>query len=151
LGGKLAPDKPTGWLHRTRKSIHQPPTHNLLLTTYRLTQGAFVLVTGRLGAVYGHTQLTLLGCAIFTLFSLINAFMKTYDPFIAMRALTGVGGGIFMPNAVSIITTMIPPGRSRNVVLGFFAASPPLGGMIGALLTGAFIDNLSWTWIFILM
>lgn len=108
-------------------------------------------MTGRLGAVYGHKQLALLGCAVFTLFSLINAFMKTYDSFIAMRALTGVGGGIFMPNAVSIITTMVPPGRSRNVVLGFFAASPPLGGMIGALLTGVFMDNLSWTWLFVLM
>ncbi|WZH49955.1 major facilitator superfamily domain-containing protein [Fusarium acuminatum] len=128
-----------------------PGQANWMVASYPLTQGAFVLVTGRLGAVYGHKQLTLLGCAIFTLFSLINAFMKTYDPFIAMRALTGVGGGIFMPNAVSIITTMVPPGRSRNVVLGFFAASPPLGGMIGALLTGAFMDNISWTWLFILI
>ncbi|KAF5974710.1 aminotriazole resistance [Fusarium coicis] len=116
-----------------------------------LTQGAFVLVTGRLGAIYGHSQLTLLGCAIFTLFSLINAFTKTYDSFIAMRALTGVGGGIFMPNAVSIITTMVPPGRSRNVVLGFFAASPPLGGMIGSLIAGVFIDYVNWMWLFVLL
>lgn len=116
-----------------------------------LTQGAFVLVTGRLGAIFGHKQLSLLGCAIFTLFSFINAFAKTYDSFIAMRALTGVGGGVFMPNAVSIITTMVPPGRSRNVVLGFFAASPPLGGMIGALITGVFMDRVNWMWLFILM
>lgn len=68
-----------------------------------------------------------------------------------MRALTGVGGGIFMPNAVSIITTMVPPGRSRNVVLGFFAASPPLGGMIGALIAGVFIDYVNWMWLFVLM
>ncbi|KAF5664738.1 aminotriazole resistance [Fusarium heterosporum] len=128
-----------------------PGQANWMVASYPLTQGAFVLVTGRLGAIYGHKQLTLVGCAIFTLFSLVNAFTNTYDSFIAVRALTGVGGGIFMPNAVSIITTMVPPGRSRNVVLGFFAASPPLGGMIGGLLTGAFLDNLSWTWLFILI
>ncbi|KAM0359804.1 hypothetical protein ACHAP4_003412 [Fusarium culmorum] len=68
-----------------------------------------------------------------------------------MRALTGVGGGIFMPNAVSIITTMVPPGQSRNVVLGFFAASPPLGGMVGALMTGLFMDQVNWMWLFILI
>ncbi|KAI1037023.1 hypothetical protein LB505_011438 [Fusarium chuoi] len=128
-----------------------PGKANWMVASYPLTQGAFVLVTGRLGAIYGHSQLTLLGCAIFTLFSLINAFTKTYDSFIAMRALTGVGGGIFMPNAVSIITTMVPPGRSRNVVLGFFAASPPLGGMIGALIAGAFIDYVNWMWLFVLI
>ncbi|SCV47136.1 related to aminotriazole resistance protein [Fusarium fujikuroi] len=128
-----------------------PGKANWMAASYPLTQGAFVLVTGRLGAIYGHSQLTLLGCAIFTLFSLINAFTKTYDSFIAMRALTGVGGGIFMPNAVSIITTMVPPGRSRNVVLGLFAASPPLGGMIGSLITGVFIDNVNWMWLFVLI
>ncbi|KAF4432645.1 hypothetical protein F53441_13815 [Fusarium austroafricanum] len=122
---------------------------NWMFAAYPLTQGAFVLITGRLGAIFGHSQLTLLGCAIFTLFSLINAFTKTYDSFIAVRALTGVGGGVFMPNAVSIITTMVPPGRSRNVVLGFFAASPPLGGMIGGLLTGVFMDNTDWKWLFV--
>ncbi|CZS81553.1 unnamed protein product [Fusarium graminearum] len=128
-----------------------PGKANWMVASYPLTQGAFVLVTGRLGAIYGHKQLSLLGCAIFTLFSFVNAFTKTYDSFIAMRALTGVGGGIFMPNAVSIITTMVPPGQSRNVVLGFFAASPPLGGMVGALMTGVFMDQVNWMWLFILI
>ncbi|GKU05807.1 efflux pump antibiotic resistance protein [Fusarium langsethiae] len=128
-----------------------PGKANWMVASYPLTQGAFVLVTGRLGAIYGHKQLSLLGCTIFTLFSFVNAFTKTYDSFIAMRALTGVGGGIFMPNAVSVITTMVPPGQSRNVVLGFFAASPPLGGMVGALITGVFMDQVNWMWIFILI
>ncbi|RGP70921.1 aminotriazole resistance [Fusarium sporotrichioides] len=128
-----------------------PGKANWMVASYPLTQGAFVLVTGRLGAIYGHKQLSLLGCTTFTLFSFVNAFTKTYDSFIAMRALTGVGGGIFMPNAVSVITTMVPPGQSRNVVLGFFAASPPLGGMVGALITGVFMDQVNWMWIFILI
>lgn len=109
------------------------------------------MITGRLGAIYGHKRLTLLGCVIFTLFSLINAFCKTYESFIAARALTGIGGGFFMPNAVSIITMMVPPGRSRNLLLGFFAASPPLGGMVGCLLIGVFMDTIGWMWLFIIM
>ncbi|KAF4965395.1 hypothetical protein FSARC_6809 [Fusarium sarcochroum] len=126
-----------------------PGQSNWMVAAYPLTQGAFVLVTGRLGAIFGHKQLTLAGCAIFTLFTLINGFTKTYESFIAVRALTGVGGGVFMPNAVSILTTMVPPGRSRNVVLGFFAASPPLGALIGGLLTGLFMEKTNWTWLFV--
>ena len=108
-------------------------------------------MTGRLGAIFGHKQLTLTGYALFAFFSLMNGFTKTYESFIAIRALTGVGGGVFMPNAVSILTTMVPPGRSRNVVLGFFAASPPLGALIGGLLTGLFMEKTNWTWLFVFM
>ncbi|KAK7414993.1 hypothetical protein QQX98_006226 [Neonectria punicea] len=128
-----------------------PGQSNWMAAAYPLTQGAFVLITGRLGAVYGHKQLTLLGCAIFAAFSLVNAFCTTYESFIAARALTGVGGGFFMPNAVSSITITVPPGRSRNLLLGFFAASPPIGGVIGALLAGVFTQYVSWKWLFLVL
>lgn len=95
-----------------------------------------MLITGRLGAVYGHQKLTLIGLFIFALGSLVNGFCRSYESFIAIRALTGVGGGVFMPNAVTILTLMVPPGPARNVLLGLFAASPPIGGVIGALAAG---------------
>lgn len=117
----------------------------------RLTQGAFVLVTGRLGSIYGHQNLVLAGCALFSVFVLANAFCRDYISFVAIRALAGVGGGMFMPNAVAIMTTVIPPGRSRNLALGFFSAAPPIGGVIGALLAGLFIEIVGWKWLFILM
>lgn len=101
--------------------------------------------------MYGHQRLMLIGCLVFSVFSLVNGFCKTYDSFVAVRALTGVGGGLFMPNAVAIVTMMVAPGRSRNVVLGFFAASPPIGGTVGALLSGVFSDSVDWTWLFVLM
>lgn len=116
-----------------------------------LTQGAFVLITGRLGAIYGHHRLVLIGSLLFTIFSLANAFTTTYISFIAMRAMTGIGGGVFMPNAVATITTMTPPGKSRNLTLGFFAASPPVGGVIGALLAGVFTEMAEWKWVFVLL
>ncbi|PWI66611.1 hypothetical protein PCL_05024 [Purpureocillium lilacinum] len=113
-----------------------PGQANWMAASYSLTQGAFVLITGRLGAVYGHQKLTLIGLFIFALGSLVNGFCRSYESFIAIRALTGVGGGVFMPNAVTILTLMVPPGPARNVLLGLFAASPPIGGVIGALAAG---------------
>jgi MFS family permease len=109
------------------------------------------LVTGRLGSIYGHQNLVLAGCALFSVFVLANAFCRDYISFVAIRALAGVGGGMFMPNAVAIMTTVIPPGRSRNLALGFFSAAPPIGGVIGALLAGLFIEIVGWKWLFILM
>ncbi|CAH0045795.1 unnamed protein product [Clonostachys solani] len=124
---------------------------NWMAASYSLTQGAFVLVTGRLGSIYGHQNLVLAGCAVFSVFVLANAFCRDYISFVAIRALAGVGGGMFMPNAVAIMTTVIPPGRSRNLALGFFSAAPPIGGVIGALLAGLFIEIVGWKWLFILI
>ncbi|KAH8646689.1 major facilitator superfamily-domain-containing protein [Xylariales sp. PMI_506] len=124
---------------------------NWMAAAYPLTQGAFVLITGRLGSVHGHQKLVVLGSLAFSLFALANAFCRTYESFVAMRALTGIGGGIFMPNAVAIITTMVPPGRSRNLTMGFFAAAPPIGGVIGGVLAGVFTEVADWKWLFVLL
>lgn len=53
-----------------------------------------------------------------------------------------------MPNAVALISTTIPPGKTRNVTLGFFGASAPIGGYLGAIWAGIFVEYVNWTWIF---
>lgn len=54
-----------------------------------------------------------------------------------------------MPNAVATLTIMVPPGRARNITLATFAATPPLGALVGALLAGAFLQYAEWKWLFI--
>ncbi len=112
-----------------------------------LTQSGFVLISGRLGAVYGHQRILILGGAVMAFFSLLNGFSTRYDIFIAMRAMTGIGGGLLSPNAVAIVTTMLPPGRSRNITIGFFAASAPVGGWLGALFSGLFVQLSRWQYL----
>ncbi|KAI8312327.1 hypothetical protein K4K59_006209 [Colletotrichum sp. SAR11_240] len=128
-----------------------PGQANWMGAAYSLTQSAFVLISGRLGAIYGHQNMLFLGGGIIVVFSLGNAFYKTYESFVAMRAMTGIGGGIVMPNAVAVLTIMIPPGQSRNVTLAAFAASPPCGALVGALLAGVFLEYTEWKWFFIVI
>jgi MFS family permease len=90
----------------------------------------------------------LIGGAILILFSLVNGFCTKYESFVATRALTGVGGGLIMPNAVAMITIMLPPGQSRNITMGFFAASAPIGSWLGALFSGLFIQLSKWEYLF---
>jgi MFS family permease len=93
----------------------------------------------------------ILGGGILAIFSLANAFCNTYASFISMRAMTGIGGGIILPNAVAVLTIMIPPGQARNITLATFAASPPCGALLGALLAGTFLQYTAWKWLFISM
>ncbi|KAL1866455.1 hypothetical protein VTK73DRAFT_4689 [Phialemonium thermophilum] len=126
-----------------------PGKANWMPASYSLTQGTFVLISGRLGAIYGHQRVLLVGGAILTVFSLVNAFCTSFNSFVAVRALSGVGGGLIMPNAVAMITIMLPPGRSRNVTMGFFAAGAPIGGWLGGLLAGLFTQFTEWKYLFI--
>ncbi|KAH6685853.1 major facilitator superfamily [Plectosphaerella plurivora] len=129
--------------------VLEPGQANWMGAAYSLTQSAFVLISGRLGAIYGHQNMLILGGVLLAIFSLANAFCNTYESFIAMRAMTGIGGGIILPNAVAVLTIMIPPGQARNITLATFAASPPCGALIGALLAGVFLQYTAWKWLFI--
>ncbi|KAL2816734.1 MFS general substrate transporter [Aspergillus granulosus] len=125
-----------------------PGKANWAAASYPLTQGTFVLISGRLGAVYGHRHVLIAGAIWFIIFTLVNGFCKTFVAFNSVRALSGIGGALIMPNAVALISTAIPPGRLRNVTLGFFGASAPIGSYLGAIWAGIFVQYASWEWIF---
>ncbi|KAL5085617.1 hypothetical protein Trisim1_010101 [Trichoderma cf. simile WF8] len=125
-----------------------PGKANWAAASYPLTQGTFVLISGRLGAVYGHRHVLIAGAVWFVICSLANGFCKTFVTFNIVRALSGIGGALIMPNAVALISTTIPPGKTRNVTLGFFGASAPIGGYLGAIWAGIFVEYVDWTWIF---
>ncbi|KAE8153230.1 major facilitator superfamily domain-containing protein [Aspergillus avenaceus] len=122
-----------------------------IAASYALTQGTFVLMSGRLGDVFGHREMLLAGGAWLSVCTLIAAFCNNFFGFITMRALSGIGGALIMPNAVAMISTTNPPGRVRNLSLGFFAASAPIGGYFGALFLGAFLEKTDWKWFFLFM
>lgn len=108
-------------------------------------------MSGRVGDVYGHRRVLLAGGAWLTACTLASAFCTDFYAFVSMRALSGVGGACIMPNAVAMIATTNPPGRVRNLSLGLFGASAPLGGYLGALFLGAFLAQTEWRWFFVFM
>ena len=56
-----------------------------------------------------------------------------------------------MPNSVAVLTCMLPPGRSRNITLALYGSAPPIGGVIGAVLAGVFLQYSEWKWLFIIL
>ncbi|KAH8811053.1 major facilitator superfamily [Xylogone sp. PMI_703] len=128
-----------------------PGKANWVAASYPLTQGTFVLISGRLGAVYGHKTILFVGGAWFVLWSLINGFVNSVTPFITARAMSGIGGALLMPNVVAMIGITCPPGRLRNISLGFFSASAPTGSYLGSIIGGGFIAAGRWDMFFFTM
>ncbi|OTA94960.1 hypothetical protein M434DRAFT_236042 [Hypoxylon sp. CO27-5] len=122
---------------------------NWVGASYPLTQGTFVLVSGRFGAVYGHKNMLLLGSLFLIIFTFVCGFCNNFIAFNVMRAMSGIGGAFIMPNAVAMIGITNPPGFARNLSLAFFGASAPIGGYLGALITGGFIQSAPLVWMFV--
>src|SRR2546421_1580213 len=120
-----------------------------VVNAYLLTFGGFLLLGGRLGDLFGHRRLFLLGIALFTLASLACGLAHSQQLLIGARAVQGLGGAVVSAVALSLIMNLFtePAERAKAMgVIGFVAAG---GGSIGVLLGGILTDALDWHWIFL--
>jgi EmrB/QacA subfamily drug resistance transporter len=69
------------------------------------------------------------------------------DQLIGFRALQGLGAGGLMVGALSIIGDIVPP-RERGRYQGYMAGVFAIASVIGPLIGGFLVDNLSWRWVF---
>ena len=65
-----------------------------VVNAYLLTFGGFLLLGGRLGDLFGHRRLFLIGIALFAAASLGCGLANSQGLLIAGRAVQGVGGAI---------------------------------------------------------
>jgi EmrB/QacA subfamily drug resistance transporter len=120
-----------------------------VINAYTLTFGGFMLLAGRLGDLYGHRRVFLLGVGLFTLASLACGLATSQEMLVGARAIQGIGGAVVAAVALSLIMTIFtePAERAKAMgVIGFVAAG---GGSIGVLAGGLITDVLDWHWIFL--
>ena len=121
-----------------------------VINAYTLTFGGFMLLAGRLGDLYGHRRVFVLGVGLFTIASALRAaFATSQEMLVGARAIQGMGGAVVAAVALSLIMTLFtePADRAKAMgVIGFVAAG---GGSIGVLAGGILTDLLSWHWIFL--
>ena len=120
-----------------------------VLNAYTLTFGGFMLLAGRMGDLYGHRRVFVLGVGLFTLASLACGLATSQEMLVGARAIQGIGGAVVAAVALSLIMTLFtePAERAKAMgVIGFVAAG---GGSIGVLAGGVITDLFSWHWIFL--
>ncbi|GJE91688.1 MFS general substrate transporter [Phanerochaete sordida] len=108
-----------------------------IAASYPLTQGAFILPGGRLGAIYGHHSVLFVGALLWVAFTIGSGFAPSFVALCALRACAGVGGGVMVPNCVALLCITFPPGKMRNIALGLFGATAPIGAAVHSGRTGS--------------
>jgi EmrB/QacA subfamily drug resistance transporter len=120
-----------------------------VVNAYLLTFGGFLLLGGRLGDLYGHRRLFLIGLLVFTSASAACGLATSQGLLIAARAVQGLGGAVVSAIALSLIMTLFTEPAERAKAMGVFGFVCAGGGSIGVLLGGVLTGTLNWHWIFL--
>ncbi|KAH7049287.1 hypothetical protein B0J12DRAFT_574349 [Macrophomina phaseolina] len=116
---------------------------------YSLTVGTFILIAGRLGDMYGHKPLFVLGWFWYGVWSLVaglTVYTRSQIFLDVCRALQGVGPAILLPSSLAILGSTYPPGRRKEMVFSIYAATAPNGFIIGATFSGILAQFAWWPW-----
>jgi EmrB/QacA subfamily drug resistance transporter len=120
-----------------------------VVNAYLLTYGGFLLLGGRLGDLFGHRRLFLIGITLFTLASLACGLATTQAFLVFGRGVQGLGGAIASAVSLSLMVNLFTEPGERAKAMGIFGFVASGGGSIGVLLGGILTDALSWHWIFL--
>lgn len=120
-----------------------------VMDAYSLALASVVLTAGAVSDRYGRRKVFLLGIAVLAAGSLIGALAPDANVVIAGRALMGVGGAMFMPGTLSIITHVFDR-VTRPTAIGIWGAVTSLGVIVGPLISGAVLQIWHWRGIFVL-
>jgi len=120
-----------------------------VVNAYLLTFGGFLLLGGRLGDLFGHRRLFLIGIVAFSAASLACGLATSEAFLVTARAVQGFGGAVVSAVALSLMMSLFTEPAERAKAMGVFGFVAAGGGSIGVLLGGILTDVLSWHWIFL--
>jgi EmrB/QacA subfamily drug resistance transporter len=120
-----------------------------VVNAYLLTFGGFLLLGGRLGDLFGHRRLFLIGISLFTVASIGCGLASSEAFLVGARAVQGLGGAVVSAVSLSLMMSLFTEPAERAKAMGIFGFVAAGGGSIGVLLGGVLTDLLNWHWIFL--
>jgi EmrB/QacA subfamily drug resistance transporter len=120
-----------------------------VVTGYTLALAAVIPITGWAADRFGTKRIYLWSLALFMLGSMLCALAWSADSLIAFRVLQGFGGGMIMPAVMTIMTKKAGPHRMGRV-MGILGVPMLIAPLLGPILGGWLVDDVSWRWIFLI-
>jgi len=119
-----------------------------IVTAYGLTLAGFLMLSGRVGDIYGHKKLFITGLLLFSLASLTGGLAPSEIVLILARVVQGLGAAMASATGLSILVAAFAEGKERNRALSVFSAATGSGFAAGMILGGVITASLGWRWVF---
>lgn len=110
---------------------------------YLLPYGSMLPLTGKLGDKFGAKRMYIIGLICFSIGSVLCGTASGTNTMMLYRMLQGVGGGILLPNAMSIVAVTFT-GSERATALGLWSAMTAIGAAVGPTIGGYLIELFQW-------
>ncbi len=114
---------------------------------YLVALAVVIPMTGWASERFGAKQLWMMVVGLFVLGSALSGVAWSAGSLIFFRVLQGLGGGMIMPAGMTILAQAAGPQRIGRV-MSVVGAPMLLGPVLGPVLGGLILQNLSWRWIF---
>src|SRR4051794_5133037 len=116
-------------------------------TGYTLALATVIPLTGWAADRFGTKRLYLASIGMFVAGSALSGLAWSSETLIFFRVLQGLGGGMLMPAGMTILTRAAGPQRVGRV-MGVIGVPMLIGPILGPILGGWLVDDVSWRWIF---
>jgi EmrB/QacA subfamily drug resistance transporter len=116
-------------------------------TGYMLALATVIPLTGWAADRFGTKRLYMISIGLFLVGSILSGAATSAGELIVFRVLQGIGGGMIMPAGMTILSQAAGPQRMGRV-MGVVGVPMLMGPIIGPILGGWLVDDVSWRWIF---
>ncbi|MFI6602873.1 MFS transporter [Nonomuraea sp. NPDC050536] len=110
-------------------------TGQLVIAGYGLAYAAGLIVSGRLGDLYGSRRVFAAGLALFTAASAACGLAPAAGPLVLARVAQGVAAALLAPQVLTLIGELYP-GRDRARAFGWYGTAVGLAGVSGQVIGG---------------
>ncbi|RMI31862.1 DHA2 family efflux MFS transporter permease subunit [Nocardia stercoris] len=114
---------------------------------YLLAYVVPLLLSGRLGDMFGPKRLYVAGLVVFTAASAWCGLSGTAQMLIAARVVQGLGAALMAPQTMAVITRTFPADK-RGKAMALWGAVGGVAILVGPLAGGLLVDSLGWQWVF---
>jgi len=118
-----------------------PTAVTWMITGFLLASVVALSIAGPLGDRYGRRRVLVWSLAAFAIGSVVCAVAEDIGVLIAGRAIQGLGGGV-AALALAIVRDQLPATAVPHAV-GFLVGATAFGAVLGVLVTGVLVDDVS--------
>jgi EmrB/QacA subfamily drug resistance transporter len=123
----------------------------LIVTGFSLGLAVALIISGKLGDIYGRKRMLMIGVSGFTVLAVLGGLTSDPTLLIGIRIVQGLAAALIQPQVLSTLQVSFLP-KEKGLVFGIYGAMIGIGFAFGFILGGVIVNwnpfDLGWRTVF---